>query len=233
MNTVVVVIPAFNPLTSLLSFVERLLELAVEEVVVVDDGSDAKYSGIFEKLREIEHCVVLTHEENYGKGRALKTGFDYVLKSQWKMKDIITVGAHGQHSILDIEQIIASTKIFSDGIILGVREFKSSEVPVTTFVTNRAISMLFEFFFRKRLLDTQTGLRYVPNFLLPWLSAVHGESYNYDLNMLVAAIRRQIPIYEVPVGEAKLKKNSIIYYDEVLEPRQLFQQLWLNYINRE
>lgn len=233
MNTVVVVIPAFNPLRSLIPFIERILELPVAEIVIIDDGSDEKYHPIFEQLYLLERCVVLVHEDNCGKGRALKTGFDYILNSQWKMKDVLTVGAHSQHSILDVKQILASTKIFSDGIILGVREFKSKDVPVASFVANRAASMLFELFFHKRLLDTQTGLRYLPNTLLSWLVRVSGESYQYDLNVLVAAIRRRIPIYEVPIGEAKLKKNSIIYYDEILEPKRLFQQLWLNYINKE
>lgn len=233
MNAVVIVIPAFNPLASIISYVERLLELAVVEIVIINDGSDSKYESIFTSLSTIERCTIITHENNYGKGHTLKTGFDYVLQSKWKTNGVITVGAHGQHSILDIEQMIASTKIFSDGIILGVREFKSKEVPIASFVANRTVSMLFELFFQKRLLDTQTGLRYIPHFLLSWLKTVPGETYNYDLNMLVAAIRRNIPIYEVPIGEAKLKKNSIIYYDEVLEPKQLFAQLWLNYMKRQ
>lgn len=232
MNGVVIVIPALNPLVSFHYFVEKLLELPVVEVVIVNDGSDAKYEAVFETLRTLRCCTVLVHEKNYGKGRALKTGFEYVLKSKWKSKGVVTVGAHGQHAILDVAQLIASTKIFSDGIILGVREFKSKDVPVASFVANRAVSVLFELLFHKRLLDTQTGLRYLPNQYLGWLRLVPGESYTYDLNMLVAAIRENISIYEVPIGAAKLKKNSIIYYDEVLEPKQLFHQLWLNYKNR-
>ena len=233
MQSVVIIIPALNPLPSLVSFVEKLQNLSVVKIIVVNDGSDEKYKVIFDELRALNGCTVIVHEENYGKGGALKTGFDYILSSEWKTKSVVTVGAHGQHSILDVAQLIASTKIFSDGIVLGVREFKSKEIPVTSFVANRAVSMLFELFYHKRLLDTQTGLRYLPNTALSWLKNVPGESYKYDLNMLVAAIRRDVPIYEVPIGEAKLKKNSIIYYDEVLEPNRLFHQLWKSYMKKE
>ena len=129
-----------------------------------------------------------------------------------------------------MKQIIASTKIFSDGIILGVRDFKSKELPISTFIENRAASMLFELFFHKRLLDTQTGLRYIPKHELLWLRKIPGESFNYDLTMLVAAIKRKITLYEVPIGQAKLRKNSVVYYDEVLSPANIAKQIWMNFV---
>lgn len=132
---------------------------------------------------------------------------------------------------MDVEQVLSSTKIFSDGIILGIRDFKDSDYPFISKLQNRAYSMMFELLIRKRLLDIQTGLRYIPRVHLPWLCKVKGESYYYDTNMLIEAIRRKVPVYEVPIGHAKLRKNSIIYYDEVLNPTKIFQQLWLNFLH--
>lgn len=225
----IIIIPALNPLSTLVHFVVKLQKLNVNEIIVVNDGSDEKYTSTFQQLSKLECCTVLEHDENYGKGHALKTGFNYVIRMNRKVKGIITVGAHGQHSVLDVEQIQASTKVFSDGIILGVREFKSKDMPMFSYLTNRAASLLFELFFNKRLLDTQTGLRYIPKQELLWLRKVPGETYNYDINMLVEAIKRNVPLYEVPIGHAKIKKNSIIYYDEVLSPAKIFQQLWINF----
>ncbi|MEK4227937.1 glycosyltransferase family 2 protein [Solibacillus sp. FSL H8-0538] len=229
MEQIVIIIPALNPLHTLVQFVEKLQKMNVE-IVVINDGSDEKYAAVFQSLRQLPRCTVLTHEQNFGKGRALKTGFDYVLKVSRKVKGVVTVGAHGQHSILDVQQMISSTKIFSDGIILGVRDFKSTDMPTSSFFNNRAASMLFELFFHKRLLDTQTGLRYIPKQELLWLRHVPGETFNFDLNMLVKAIKRNIPLYEVPIGHAKLKKNSVIYYDEVLNPMKIIQQIWTNFL---
>lgn len=229
MEPVIVIIPALNPLPAIVDFTEKLMALAVEKVIVIDDGSDEKYKKIFEMLHNAG-CIVLVHEKNYGKGRAIKTGMEYILNSTSRAKGIITVGAHGQHSVLDVEQILSSTKIFSDGIILGVRDFKSSDYPLVDQLQNRANSMLFELFFHKRLLDTQTGLRYIPKEHLTWLYKVKGESFRYDTNMLVEAIKRKISLYEVPIGHAKLRKNSIIYYDEILNPTKIMHQIWVNFI---
>ena len=194
MEPIIIVIPALNPLPTILQFVEKLRNLPIEKIIIVNDSSDNKYMDTFEKLHNLTDCMVLEHEKNLGKGRALKTGFDYIVKHHFNAKGIVTVGAHGQHSILDVKQIIASTKIFSDGIILGVRDFKSKELPISTFIENRAVSMLFELFFHKRLLDTQTGLRYIPKHELLWLRKIPGESFDYDLTMLVVAIKRKITL---------------------------------------
>ena len=51
--------------------------------------------------------------------------------------------------------------------------------------------------------------------------------------MLIEAIKRNVPLYEVPIGYAKLRKNSIIYYDEVLDPTKILQQLWLNFLRKD
>lgn len=231
MERVIVLIPALNPLPTIVHFVEKLKTLAIESIIVVNDGSESKYTAIFKQLEE-KGCIVLTHEKNFGKGRALKTGMDYVRKSKLKGKGIITVGAHGQHSILDIEQLLESTKIFSDGIVLGIRDFKGSEYPAFSQIQNRVSSMLFELLFQKRLLDTQTGLRYIPREFLPWLLKVKGDSFRYDTNMLVEAIKRKIPLYEVPIGHAKLRKNAIIYYDEITNHAQVLQQIWINFFTQ-
>ena len=232
MDRVIVVIPALNPLPAVVDFVRKLQALPLAGIIVINDGSDKRYNSTFEQLKQ-ENCIILTHEKNLGKGRSLKTGMEYILKSAERIKGIITVGAHGQHSVLDVEQVLSSTKIFSDGFVLGIRDFKASEYPFLGKLQNRANSMLFELFIHKRLLDIQTGLRYIPREHLSWLSKVKGESFTYDTNMLIEAIKRNVPLYEVPIGYAKLRKNSIIYYDEVLNPTKILQQLWINFLHKD
>ena len=232
MEKAIVVIPALNPLPAIVDFVEKLKTLPIEKIIVINDGSDEKYKQTFDQLHN-EGCVVLTHGKNAGKGRAIKTGMEYILNSGLRAKGIVTVGAHGQHAVEDVEQVISSTKIFSDGIILGVREFRNSDYPTFSHIQNRASSMLFELFFHKRLLDIQTGLRFIPKQHLTWLYKVKGESFRYDTNMLVEAIKRKVPLYEVPIGYAKLRKNSIIYYDEVLNLSKTLQQIWINFIHKD
>lgn len=225
----VVVIPALNPLNLIIDYVIKLKELNIDKIIIINDGSDEKYNTIFKKLQSIEWCTVLDHKENLGKGRALKTGFLYVLTQYKKVDSIITVGAHGQHRIEEVGQILHHAELFSDGIILGVRNFHTKDMPLISTIGNKAASVLFELFFHKRLLDTQTGLRCIPKQVLPWLIKVKGEDFSFDTNMLVEALKRKVPIYEIPIGHARVKKNSIMFYDEITNAHKLIQQIITTY----
>jgi len=227
---VIIVIPALNPLQSFISFVEQLKKIDIENIIIVNDGSEEKYTPIFNELREQQQCIVIDHKQNKGKGRALKTGFDYILKHEKEIEGVLTVGAHGQHTIADIELLCESSKVFADGIVLGVRRFRSRELPMLSFLGNRAASILFELLFHRRLLDIQTGLRYMPKSELVWLRKVPGEHFDFDTNMLVEALRRDVPIYEIPIGYAKLRKNSIMNYDEIISAKKMLQQIWTTFL---
>ena len=230
MEGVIVVIPALNPLQSFVSFVEQLKKIDIKKIIIVNDGSEEKYTPIFSQLKEQPKCIVIDHKQSKGKGRALKSGVDYILKHEKQLEGVLTVGAHGQHKIADIELMCACAKVFADGIMLGVRRFRSRELPIMSFLGNRAASILFELLFHRRLLDIQTGLRYIPKSELVWLRKVSGEHFDFDTIMLVEAIQRNVPIYEIPIGYAKLRKNSMMNYDEIIDAKKMLQQIWKTFL---
>ena len=63
-----------------------------------------------------------------------------------------------------------------------------------------------------------------------WLRKVSGEHFDFDTNMLVEALRRDVPIYEIPIGYAKLRKNSMMNYDEVIGAKKMLQQIWTTFL---
>ena len=70
-----VVLPAYKPDETILEITDRLWTYGCR-IVAVDDGSGEAYRGIFEKISDI--CTVLRHEENRGKGAAIKTALAYI-----------------------------------------------------------------------------------------------------------------------------------------------------------
>ena len=230
MNKIAAVIPAFNPQQSFVLFVQKLFTLDLAYIVIVNDGSDDKYDTIFKQLATLEKCHVIHHDQNYGKGHTLKTAFTYMLTQKEKYQGIITIGAHGQHTIQDVKLVLTMTKVFSEGIVLGVRNFHSPDSTFSTYWGNWATSLFFEALFHRKLLDTQTGLRYIGVKELPWLLNVKGEHFDYDTNMLVAALKRKCPIFEVEMGKLRLKKNSVIHYDEITNAREIIVQMLTDYL---
>lgn len=56
-----VVIPALNPATSLIDYVEELIDYGGFDVVVINDGSKIETKAIFDRLNIMKNCKVLTH----------------------------------------------------------------------------------------------------------------------------------------------------------------------------
>lgn len=113
-NTIPVIIPAYEPDNRLIFLLNSLIENKIGPIVIVDDGSGPEYSDIFEQVREIIECnngTILVHDVNKGKGRALKTAFDYVLKNfSEDIPGVITADSDGQHTVICIKKIIEALK---------------------------------------------------------------------------------------------------------------------------
>lgn len=74
-----VVIPCYNEIKTIETIIQKVQTAPLEidrELIIVDDGS---YDGTREYLRQLEaeadNVVIIFHEQNRGKGAALRTGF--------------------------------------------------------------------------------------------------------------------------------------------------------------
>lgn len=229
----VAVIPALNPQKPLLEFVRQLHILGFEHIVIINDGSDEKYESIFEGLASYSFCHVLKNQQNKGKGYSLKRGFQYVLEKWSTFKGVMTIGAHGQHRLQDIHLMMKMTKIFSNSIVIGIRNMKSPDISLSQYISYRITTALFQWLYRKHLHDMQSGLRYIPIEKLPRLLRVAGDGFDYDMNMLTEAIRQKVPIYEIEIGQARLKKNTLLHYDEVMSMKQVMKGMLTQYFKSD
>ena len=208
LSACIAVIPALAPEEALTGYAARLLELGFGQVLVVDDGSGADYAGVFQALEALEGCTVLRHQENRGKGRALKTAFAYILsRPDWAGMAVVTADADGQHRPEDVCAVGLAALEEEGGIVLGVRNLTGPEVPVKSRVGNRLSSWGFRTLYGPRLPDTQTGLRGFPWGLLRWCGAIRGERYEYEMNVLIRAARERLELRQVPIAAVYFDNN--------------------------
>ena len=140
----IVIIPAYEPEEKLITLTQQLIAKNLE-VVVVDDGSGEKYLPIFNQLTG---ATVLTHPENKGKGEGLKTAYRYI-KETYANKEVAivknyTADSDGQHSPEDIMRIATRASLENDSLVLGVRNFDGSHVPLRSRVGNKITLKIFE-----------------------------------------------------------------------------------------
>lgn len=204
---IAIVIPAFEPDAALPAFLEALKPLGYGLVVVVDDGSGPAYRGIFDAATRLG-CTVLTHTQNRGKGRALKTAFEFC-RTDAAISDVVTADSDGQHLVPDIEavtnRLVANRRDGVVATVLGVRDFDQSEIPWKSRLGNKFTSRLVRILCGRYLVDTQTGLRGFPVEQLGDLESIRGERFDYEMNALLRLLRQRQPIEEVPI--------STVYHD--------------------
>ena len=77
-NSKIALIPAYNP-DQKITGVVRGLKNSGFTVIIVNDGSDPEFDYLFDKSNGADE--VIAHEENRGKGIALKTGLRWIYKN--------------------------------------------------------------------------------------------------------------------------------------------------------
>jgi glycosyltransferase involved in cell wall biosynthesis len=218
---VVVLIPAFNPGSSLLETVEGLAGLGFRDFVVVDDGSEPESEWVFDRLAAREGCAVLRHAINLGKGRALKTGLNHFLLHFPDHCGVATVDADGQHTAPDAAAIARVMSERPRQLILGSRTF-SGKVPLRSLAGNAITRHLLGLLTGRRLRDTQSGLRGIPRAAAPMLLRLDGERYEYEMNMLLEAPREGFGIFEAPISTVYLQGNRSSHFNPLWDSMRIY-----------
>lgn len=213
-----VVIPALNPDERLLELLEELKTLGFLPPILVNDGSKCECETYFKKAQEQYNCTVLVHEENKGKGQALKTAFSYLEKED-NCQYAVTIDADGQHKPQDVLRCVLSAKEpeNKEKIIFGCRDFSQPQVPGKSRIGNRSMCLLMRFTCGMNLSDTQTGLRVFPRRYFEKMLRVEGERFEYETNMLIEIQKEKIPYGEVKIQTVYLENNKSSHFRPVAD----------------
>lgn len=219
----IVLIPAYEPDDRLVHLVE-LLDKAhvVDAVIVVDDGSGPVFADVFAQTREAG-AIVIAHEENQGKGFALKRGFAYI-EQRFPDHDVICADCDGQHSVEGIDRVATALRSHPETMVLGTRQF-TGEVPAASRIGNTLTRVLFARSTGTHIFDTQTGLRGYPAAMLPWLQRVDGNRFEYELNLLLHAAAEGIAVLEIPIETIYLDGNSSTHFRPIVDSIRVYAPL--------
>jgi len=215
-----VLIPARNPAEDLCSFVAELFNAGFTVVVVVDDGSSLSCRCVFDSLAG-SGVHVLRHAVNLGKGRALKTGFNFVLDRFPQLLGVVTADADGQHRVEDVVRVAEVLEASPRRTVLGCRQFVGT-VPVRSRFGNTVTRWVFRFVTGKKVSDTQTGLRGFPIGLLSDLICLPGERYEYEMTVLGHLCRAGSPLVEVPIATIYLDGNGSSHFDPIRDSMRIY-----------
>lgn len=227
-NNIFVVVPTLNPNIKILEeFLEKLLK-ETKNILVYDDGCRDEYNDFFKKI-EKKGIIVLHHYVNLGKGRAMKNAFNYLLNTYPKLKGVVTADSDGQHSVKDIKKVVKEIENHSNSLILGYRDFNNKNVPARSKFGNKTTRGVFKAFVGINITDTQTGLRGYPKEVMIKFLDTLGERFEYETNMLIETLSKDVPIYEVPIETIYISGNSESHFNPIKDSIAIYK-LFFKYI---
>lgn len=209
-KAVFVIVPLYRPDVASVEFLRNLRSALALPLIIVNDGSKEAYSDIFAQIAAIEDCQILEHKENLGKGRALKTAFEYLINNYPESAGAVLCDGDGQHALNDIVRCYESFTAQCNNVILAVRDFSDSRIPWKSRLGNRISCFLFRTLAHLDLPDTQCGLRALPMDFIKILPEKTGERFEFESVMLLECINRKNP----RTFEISQLKIETIYHTE-------------------
>jgi glycosyltransferase involved in cell wall biosynthesis len=186
------IIPVFNHEDKVADVVRGALMLGCP-IFVVDDGStDASWDNV----KSIDGIVALRHRVNEGKGAAIMTGFAAAAPlADWAA----TIDADGQHYPADVMNLVQAIPSAERPIIVGRREgMLEPHIPWTSRFGRHFSNFWVRLSGGPAIGDSQSGMRLYP---LPEIMGlnVRARRFQFEVEILVRACWKGIPILEVPV----------------------------------
>jgi glycosyltransferase involved in cell wall biosynthesis len=198
------VIPAYQDETHIGDIVRRTLE-RLDHVLVVDDGSSDQTG---QRARQAG-AEVIVHDQNRGKGEAIKTGLGH-----WLNREVMWVSlldSDGQHLPEEIDRFIAAAASATrPTFFVGTRMNNLAGMPFIRRVVNRYMSRGISRLCGQKIPDTQCGFRMLDRQLIPELLG-GGDRFDYETEVLIIASRKGYQIKSVPI--------TTVYTDQVSKIR--------------
>lgn len=195
-----------------------ILDVILEdyELIVVDDGSINNCRQEAEKFKS-KKVKVVGYKKNFGKGYAIKYGFQFT-----KGKYIAFIDSGRDLNPRQISDFLGIIKNEETDIVIGSKRHEESKVhyPLLRRFMSFIYQTLNKILFNLKVKDTQVGLKLFKREVLEKvMPKIVIKRFAFDLELLILANKYGFKITEVPIIMRYRFKSSV-------NVRAVFWMLW-------
>lgn len=192
-----VVIPVFNEENTIREIIKRVQDIDIDkEIIIIDDGSTDKTRQILQNLKE-DNIKILFHDKNLGKGKALKTGFNYV-----KGDIVIIQDADLEYDPKEYPRLIEPfIKGYAD-VVYGSRLSGGRPQRVYMFwhkVGNNLLTLLTNVLYNTTLSDMETGYKVFKRETLENIN-IKSRDFTFEAEITAKIFKKKCRVYEIPIS---------------------------------
>jgi glycosyltransferase involved in cell wall biosynthesis len=202
-----IVMPGYNVAAMLPKTIGELPPDAVDEILLVDDGSRDDTAAVGRALG----LTVISHPRNRGYGATQKTGYREAMRRGFD----IVVMLHGddQYDPAFVPRFVSLIRDDGFDVVTGTRmvlgDALRGGMPLWKYVPNRVLTGLENLVFQTRLSDYHNGYRaFSVEFLRRVPLDALSDRFDFDTDIIVQAAIRGAHIAEVPHPTRYLEENS-------------------------
>ena len=232
MKKVSIIIPVYNEEKTIIQILKKInlekkkIKNFVFEIIVINDNSTDKTKKLLDKEKNL-YDKFHTHNKNYGKGEAIKSGLNICTGEYVLFQD-----ADLEYDVNDYSKILFPISTYSADIVMGSR-FKGSKVTrcfnFTNLFGNKLITFLFSILYNSTLSDIYCCyLVFKKELIYKNISTLFCKGFAGQAEILSLIVPRAKKIYEVPVnyyGRTKEEGKKIRYY-------HIFSIILIMFINK-
>ena len=194
-----VVIPVYNEVKTVSEIIDRVQEVAVDkELVMVDDYStDGTRDVLAEVEKKHDNLRVLLHERNFGKGRALRTGFEHAAGDY-----VIVQDADLEYDPEDYHKLLKPLEAGKADAVYGSRFITTQEHRVLYFwhsVGNRFLTLLSNMMTDLNLTDMETCYKVFRRELIQAMP-LEEDRFGFEPEITAKLAKARARIYEVGIA---------------------------------
>jgi glycosyltransferase involved in cell wall biosynthesis len=203
-GSICAVIPFYNEKETLIKILNETSHY-VKFIYAVNDGS---VDDSYQTERQISNVKFIDHDKNYGKGKALDTGFKAAVSSGYDY--IVTLDADLQHNPKYIPNLIEGLKSFD--IVIGNRLINLKGMPIQRKLSNKLTSFFLTIKIGQNILDSQCGYRAYSVKVLKEVATEY-SGFEAESEILVKASKKgfKIGFVDIPTiyGNEKSKMQPV------------------------
>jgi glycosyltransferase involved in cell wall biosynthesis len=192
-----VVIPVYNEQETIEKVINRVIYAPYrKEIIVVDDGSTDGTGNILNGLNN-PALKICYHDKNYGKGRALQTGFSAATGDVVIVQDADLEYDPEEYPIL-LNPILSGKA----DVVYGSRLSGHGEHRVLYFwhyVGNRFLTLLSNIFTNINLTDMETCYKAFTRLALENVK-IQEKRFGFEPEITAKIAKKKLRVYEVPIS---------------------------------
>ncbi len=150
-----ILLPAYNVESTLGELVKQL-RCFDHSILIIDDGSTDS-TGTIARGCVGDRVSLISHTQNYGKGRALRSGFNWAIDHGFEL--VVAMDSDLQHASSDLPGLLEVFHAENLDVLIGDRMHDQSDMPGARRFGNWGSSWGTSNFCHQKIFDAQCGFR--------------------------------------------------------------------------